>query len=346
MNKKNSDLFEFINSSSLFITGGTGFFGRSILRRISEVNASFQLRKHAVTVLTRNPQFFLEQYPEFSGNSWLHLVRGDILNSLEGVVGLESHYSHVIHAAADSTTGPQMPFLERYDQIVFGTRNVLDFAVKVKAKKFLFTSSGGVYGAQPSELEAFPETFLGMPDPLLVNSTYSVGKRVAEHLCALYADKYGLNIVVARCFAFVGPDLPLSAHFAIGNFINDALNHSPIIVNGDGSPMRSYLYQSDLADWLMTLIDCGKDGQAYNVGSNEVISILDLAYLVREVLDQDVDVIVKGTSHSEALLRNRYIPDIKKIQDELLVRISVPLNEAIQKTAAWHIDFREKKNYA
>jgi len=187
---------------------------------------------------------------------------------------------------------------------------------------------------------------LGMPDPLSASNAYGVGKRMAEHLCALYANKYGLNIVVARCFAFIGPDLPLSAHFAIGNFIKDALNHSSIVVNGDGSPTRSYLYQSDLADWLLALVYRGTEGQAYNVGSDETISILDLAYLVREVLNQDIDVIIKGASNSEALLRNRYIPDIKKIRDDLSVRIRIPLNEAIQKTASWHIDFREKKKYA
>ena len=346
MQRINPNLFEFINSSSLFITGGTGFFGRSLLRRIAEVHTLSPLRKNAVTVLTRNPEIFLNQYPEFSDVGWLHLVRGNILDGLENVDALEGNYSHVIHAAADSTSGPQMPLLERYDQIVGGTRNVLDFAVKARAKKFLLTSSGGVYGSQPPAVEAFSETFLGMPDPMHANNTYSVGKRVAEHLCALYANKYGLNIVVARCFAFVGPDLPLNAHFAIGNFIRDALNNAPIVINGDGSPLRSYLYQSDLADWLLALVERGLTGQSYNVGSDESLSILDLAHLVRKTLGKDIDIVTKGIVNSESTIRNRYIPDIRKIRQELSVSILTPLDKAVEKTAAWHVDCREKRNYA
>ena len=323
----------FLNSSSLFITGGTGFFGRSLLRRISEVNTLSPLRKYAVTVLSRNPEAFLAQYPEFSHEPWLCIVRGDILSNLESVDRLETHYSHIIHAAADSTVGPAMPFLERHDQIVVGTRNILDFAVKVGAKRFLLTSSGGAYGVQPATIEKIPEIYLGMPDPLGAANTYSVSKRMAEHLCSLYANKYGLEIVVARCFAFVGPDLPLDAHFAIGNFIGDALKGLPISIKGNGSPLRSYLYQSDLADWLLTLVNRGSSGDAYNVGSDKAISILELANLVRSSLDSNVEIHVQNNQLADNKERNRYIPNIDKIQQDLGVRVSVPLSQAIKLTA-------------
>lgn len=322
----------FLNSSSLFITGGTGFFGRSLLRRISEVNAITPLRKYAVTVLSRNPGAFFAQYPEFSSENWLCLVRGDVSNTLDKVDGLESNYSHILHAAADSTVGPQMPLLERYDQIVEGTRNVLDFAVKVGAKRFLLTSSGGVYGAQPPAMEKISEEYLGMPDPLGANNTYSVSKRMAEHLCSLYANKSRLEIVVARCFAFVGPDLPLDAHFAIGNFIGDVLKGLPIYIKGDGSPLRSYLYQSDLADWLLNLVDQGSSGHAYNVGSDKAISILELAQLVKSSLDSDVQIVVQNNQLADNVDRNRYIPNIKKIQQDLGMSITVPLSQAIKLT--------------
>ena len=333
MDKKISEpIAAFLNSSSLFITGGTGFFGRSLLRRISEVNVISPLRKYAVTVLSRNPEAFLSQFPEFSSENWLCLVHGNILNSLEKVGGLGSNYSHVIHAAADSTVGPQMPLFERYDQIVEGTRNVLDFAVNVGAKRFLLTSSGGVYGVQPPTMEKISEEYLGMPDPLSANNTYSVSKRMAEHLCSLYANKSRLEIVVARCFAFVGSDLPLDSHFAIGNFIGDVLKGLPILIKGDGSPLRSYLYQSDLADWLLTLVNQGSSGHAYNVGSDKAISILDLAHLVKSSLDSDVQIVVQNNQLADNVNRNRYIPNIDKIQQDLGMSITVPLSQAIRLT--------------
>jgi len=326
----------FLNNSSLFITGGTGFFGRSLLRRMLEISRHIDLKDGAVTVLARNPDAFLNSYPEFSKENWLRFRKGDILQSLEKISNEGLKYSHVLHAAADSTLGPKMGSLERFDQIVTGTRNILDFATQVEAKKFLLTSSGGVYGALPPHLESFPESYMGMANPLEASNSYSVAKRLAEHLCSLYAEKYGLEVVVARCFAFVGPDLPLDVHFAIGNFIRDALNGNSIVINGNGSPIRSYLYQDDLADWLIALIECGVPGNAYNVGSDQTISILDLANLVKSTLSENVSIDVRDLSGSTVDIRNRYIPNIEKIKQELKMEITVPLKKAIELTAQRH----------
>jgi len=137
--------------------------------------------------------------------------------------------------------------------------------------------------------------------------------------------------VIARCFAFVGPDLPLNVHFAIGNFIRDALTADAITVSGDGTPLRTYLHQSDLAHWLLTLLVHGRPGQVYNVGSDEVISIAALAHLVRDILAPDKPVYILGQLDPSAA-RNRYVPDIRKAQQELGLSVTVPLAEAIRRT--------------
>ena len=116
-------------------------------------------------------------------------------------------------------------------------------------------SSGVVYGAQPSSIEKIPEDYLGIPDPLDSNSAYGIGKRAAEHLKALYADKYDFDYVIARCFAFVGEDLPLDKHFALGNSIGDAINGRDIVIKGDGKPVSSYIYQEDLAKVLTFMLE-------------------------------------------------------------------------------------------
>jgi nucleoside-diphosphate-sugar epimerase len=317
---------------SLLLTGGTGFFGRSILRRIAAVSQQTKCPPPDVTVLTRSPAGFLSRYPEFGDLPWLSFYAGDILAGSSAFPKSQT-FSHVLHAAADSTLGPQMAPLERFDQIVAGTRNVLEFAVKVGAKRFLLTSSGGVYGAQPTALEGIPETYLGMPNPLDAENAYSVAKRVAEHLCALYGEKFGLETVIARCFAFVGPDLPLDAHFAIGNFVRDALYSSEITVNGNGTPVRSYLYQDDLADWLLALLEKGRALQAYNVGSNEAISIGDLAYLVRDQLAPSKPVRLNGIAGADLVVRNRYVPDVEKARREMDLRVTTSLSDAIRMTA-------------
>ncbi|MEB3353745.1 MAG: NAD(P)-dependent oxidoreductase, partial [Cyanobacteriota bacterium] len=241
-------------------------------------------------------------------------------------------FTHVLHAATDSTIGPSLTPLQRYDQIVEGTRNILDLAVATGARRFLLTSSGGIYGPQPAHLAAIPEDWPGSPPLAEPSTAYSQAKRAAEHLCALVGEQHGLETVVARCFAFVGHDLPLNVHFAIGNFIRDALTADAITVSGDGTPLRTYLHQSDLAHWLLTLLEHGRPGQAYNVGSDEVISIAELAHLVRDLLAPEKPVRILG-SPQPAAARNRYVPDITKIQTQHGLRVSVPLSEAIVSAA-------------
>jgi len=317
----------------IFLTGGTGFFGRALLRHWQQQAA----QGHAVpsvVVGTRAPKVFLRQYPEFGQCPWLQLHQSDILHSES--LPESARFSHVLHAATDSTLGPSLTPLQRYDQIVTGTRNVLDFAVRNGVPRLLLTSSGGVYGPQAATANALEETCQNSPDPMQPANAYGMGKRAAEHLCALYAHEFGLQTVVARCFAFVGPDLPLDVHFAIGNFIRDALWADCIRVQGDGSPLRSYMDQSDLARWLLTLLESGESGQAYNVGSPEAISIAELAYLVRDTLAPHKPVEVLG-QRQDTGPRNRYLPDVSKAQRTLGLHITIPLREAILRTAAAHV---------
>ncbi len=241
----------------------------------------------------------------------------------------------MLHAAADSIPGVRLTPLARHQQVFEGTRNILELAVTVGARRFLLTSSGGVYGPQPPDLAALAEDWPGSPDLRNPANAYSLGKRAAEHLCALYQEAYGIEVVIARCFAFVGRDLPLDAHFAIGNFIRDALNREAIEVAGDGSPMRTYLDQDDLAHWLLTLLACGRPGEVYNVGSDEVVTIAELAHLVRDLLAPDKPVRVHG-QRQDTSGRNRYVPDIRKARAELGLGVTIPLAEAIRRTGAAH----------
>ena len=309
----------------LFLTGGTGFFGKALLRH--HLSSADHLAPQ-IAILSRHPEQFLAAYPEFSSHSSITFLRGDIQQ--RDSLPWDLTFTHVLHAATDSTIGPSLTPLQRYDQIVDGTRNILDLAVATGARSFLLTSSGAVYGTQPADLTAIPEDWPGslpLADP---NTAYGQAKRSAEHLCALVGEQHGIETVIARCFAFVGADLPLDVHFAIGNFIRDALKADAITVSGDGTPLRTYLHQSDLSHWLFTLLEHGQPGQAYNVGSDEVISIAALAYLVRDILAPDKPVHIEGKADIGAA-RNRYVPDISKAQQQLGLSLTVPLAEAIRR---------------
>jgi UDP-glucuronate decarboxylase len=316
----------------LLLTGGTGFFGKAILRHLMgqyNLKSSGDLPEQVV-VLSRSPDAFLLLYPEFKNLGWLRFQRGDV----EDPTSLPNNekFTHVLHAAADSTNASKLTNLRRYDQIVSGTRNLLNLAVSCGAKRFLLTSSGAVYGVQPPHLDLIPEDWQGIPDPLNPANAYGIGKRVAEHLCASYTQKYGLQTAIARGFAFVGPDLPLDVHFAIGNFIRDALWRDEITVAGNGTPLRSYLDQQDLAHWLLKLLNNGHPGQAYNVGSDQAISIAQLAHLVRDIVAPGKTVRILGAREGNGA-RSVYIPSIQKAGDDLGLVVSVCLEDAIRETA-------------
>lgn len=320
----------------LLLTGGTGFFGKALLRHwLAACEAGQPVPD--VTLLSRDPRRFAMRHPEFAALPWLRLHGGDILAPASLPAG--EAFTHVLHAAADSTLGPQLTPLQRHDQIVAGTRNLLDYAVARSIPRFLLTSSGGVYGRQPPDMAQIPETYCGMADPLRTENAYSVAKRSAEHLCALYQAQYGVQTVMARCFSFVGQDLPLNVHFAIGNFLRDALFRGEIVVRGDGSPIRSYMDQRDLALWLDVLLREGRAGEAYNVGSDAAISIADLAHRIRDWLAPAKRVhIVNANNGCNVLsqsdnLRNRYVPSIAKVQAQLGLQLQFSLENAVRDAA-------------
>lgn len=310
----------------VFLTGGTGFFGRALLRYWSQLwpNAP------RLTILSRDPKRFRAAHPDLCRLPGLRLLQGDICFPASLPQG--EKFTYVLHAAADSRLGPQLTPLQHYAQIVDGTRHMLDYAVAHGIKRFLLTSSGGAYGPQPLGMERISEEYNGMPDPLNTLHTYSVAKRCAEHLCALYRDKHGLEVVIARCFTFVGRDLPMNVHFAVGNFIRDALGETEIAVSGDGTPIRSYMDQRDLAHWLTTLLEHGRAGQAYNVGSDQAITIRDLAHLVRDTLAPDKPIRIAGEPPLSNF-RSRYVPSIDKARKELGLSLAHTLESAVRETA-------------
>lgn len=333
-----SDLDRLVNADSvpweryrgarIFLTGGTGFFGGWLLESLLWAADRRELDV-AVTVLTRDPEAFRRARPHLASHRAVTLLRGDVL-ALEP---FDTSYTHVLHAATPASVkvALETPRL-MFDTVVEGTRRVLEVARRSGARRFLLTSSGAVYGRQPSELTHVTEDYSGAPDPCAAGSAYGEGKRAAELLCAIAGREHGLEPVIARCFAFAGPFLPLEAHYAIGNFVRDALAGGPIRVAGDGTPFRSYLYGADLATWLWTLLARGEPARPYNVGSERAVSIAELAETVARVLGVDRGVaIARGADPARPA--ERYVPSTRRAREELGLTETFSLEESIRRMA-------------
>ncbi len=326
-----SQVWENLRNKRLFITGGTGFFGCWFLESFLWANSHLNLNAHAV-VLTRNIKNFEKKCPHLAYSHSLSLHEGDVRT----FIFPKGEFQYVIHAATDASVelNHKNPVL-MWDTVVEGTRRVLDFCNACAANDLLFLSSGAVYGGQSGDIDAISEVC----HPLVYSqerlSAYAAAKFSAEMMCNIYAHQYNIRIKIARCFAFVGPYLPIDVHFAIGNFIQHGLRGEPITVLGDGTAYRSYLYAADLMIWLWTILFQGQSLRPYNVGSDEVYSIAEISKLVAGCFDPSYPVHILGKSNP-GIKPERYIPDINRTKNELKLHPKIGLVEAIERTIRWH----------
>jgi nucleoside-diphosphate-sugar epimerase len=329
-------LWKEMRDQRIFITGGTGFFGCWLLESFCHVNRELGLGAQA-TLLSRSPEMFAKKCPHLANDPAITLHAGDV-RDFEFPKG---EFRYVIHAATEaSLKQSQEQPLEMLSTILAGTERTLQFAAACGAHKFLLTSSGAVYGPQPAEMTHVPESYAGAPDPLDPASVYAEGKRASELMCALHqktaaAKGVAFEAKIARCWAFCGPHLPLDAHFAIGNFIGDALAGRPIAIAGDGTPRRSYLYAADLAVWLWTILFRAPPLVPINVGSAHDVSIRELAQKVAATLAPGTEIQVAKQAVAGAAPA-RYVPSVARAEALLGLKETVGLAEAIRRTAAWH----------
>ena len=316
-----------LKHAKILITGATGFFGRWMVESFLLAQDRFNLSAE-VFLLTRNPKRFREQAPHITQHSSVRLIQGDLAMDK---VSLDS-LTHVIHMATDtSVQSHQDEPLRLFDTVVQGTRNLLELARQHSVSSFLYVSSGAVYGAQPPSLGAIGEDYTGAPNLGSINSVYGESKRTAELLCQIYNTQARLPVKIARCFAFSGPLLPMDGHYALGSFLKSALQTEEIHVK-NVKPLRTYLYASDLAIWLWRILLDGQSGSAYNVGSDEVVSIGTLAHAIAEITGAKVFVPEMVSSQTAP---SRYVPSIAKVAEELHLKPTVSLKEGIVKTLNW-----------
>jgi len=318
-----------MEGARLFITGGTGYIGRWLLESICHANWVLKLQM-SVTVLSRRPKVFIDRFPHLALDPAVTLVEGDVRNF---DVGSDS-FTHVVHAATDVIA--ESSALDMFDVTVAGTRNVLEFSRTHGVRNVLLLSSGAVYGSRPESPERISEATPCVADVSDPRNAYALGKITTEWLGNTYGLQYGLNCTSARVFAQLGPYLELGAHFAAGNFIRDALSGDEILIKGDGTTSRSYMYSTDLVTWLWAILNRGVPGRAYNVGSEFAVSIRELAQMVARAAGvEEARIKVLGRP-VRGVAPARYVPDTETIREELGVKLTVPLEDALSRTLVWH----------
>lgn len=320
-------LAEGFQQKSVLITGGTGYVGKCLLHLFAWMRVEHDC-EFKVTVISRSPQTFQTLHPSLvKGVSLLH---GEISSALTP----PDSPDFIIHAATPASAELTARHPNEMTQINI---DAMKWILKISEScthmpTLLFTSSGAAYGlTAPGENYSPEEWFspLGLPS---TNVAYSEGKRIAEQLLLEAGARGIVRPTIARLFAFAGPYLPQDSHFAVGNFVRDAVNGSDIVVRGDGKSVRSYLNSFDLAFWLLRCLTHPQSEYPYNIGSEVAISIHELARLVLERAN------LRGLSGSKIQILGQvsaldgvdiYLPSTLKTRDSLDVSQWTTLEESI-----------------
>lgn len=325
------ELLSPLRGQTILVTGGTGFMGCWIAEMLAALN-DVQSFGVSMILLGRNTQRFRRVYPHLAARRDVALLQADIRN----VVELPADVGWIIHAAGvpDKRFHASNP-LETMSTIAQGIAALVRATERcANLKKVLNVSSGLVYGGQPAGLERIAENHVGAPVIGVAASAYAEAKRYAEAYCASAQSQQRMPIVTARPFTFLGPYQPLEGPWAMNDFIREGLTSSMIRVMGDGSTVRSFMYGSDLAFWLLRILAEGTQGRIYNVGSPEGVALKDLAQRVAGFFSPRPE--VKLNTGGGAVQSSRFVPDVSLAVRTLGLSLRIPLDSAIERTIRWH----------
>jgi dTDP-glucose 4,6-dehydratase len=321
-----STAFKELSGSRVLLTGGTGFVGKWLLQtaKDAQTNSSNQIEIVVPTRRLAAPHVQSAMQIGCPNVSWIEA------NFLEEQINV-GKVDLIIHAATPASAKLNT---EDPSEMLRVNITAMESVLRLAGERtpLLFTSSGAVYGTQPESMTHIPER---ITDPITQSvelSAYAQGKRTAEQMCMEAGEDGRCKPIIARLFAFGGEFLPRDTHFAIGNFVQNALDRKPIVIKGDGRARRSYLYGADMATWLWSALADGGNGEPLHIGSEHSISILELAQNVAqvsgEVLNYVPEIIV-SVPVNESLPVHQYVPSTAQTRKILNVEEWTGLDEII-----------------
>lgn len=319
--KKHIDLMSELQGSKVLITGGSGYMGGWVTCALTWLNDTKGL--DCKIILLSKDKNTIKNVPFDREHVNIEYIYADI----RGMVELPQDIDYIIHTVGNPDTSfhASNP-VETIDVISKGTQNVLDAATRISSlKKIIHISSGQV------ETTTTPNFHNN------VSTSYVEAKRFSEAICGAYKIMHKLPITIVRPFSFIGPYHDIEKPWALNSFINDAINGGPIRIHGNGKPVRSFLYATDMAVWLLVFLLKGQKGEIYNLGSSEEISLQELATKISNVTLQSIDVVVENYNDKISTL----VPALEK-EKNLGLGVCIDINEAVLRTIEWNLKRRNK----
>jgi UDP-glucose 4-epimerase len=313
-----------LSGKRIFITGGAGFIGTTLARRLvdeNEVVALDNLHRDALSGTD------LATHPHFTFHA------ADVLDA-DRVRELAAGATHVVHAAAIAGVDTVLQSPVRTMRVnVIGTYNVLEAALATlgTVERFLDFSTSEVFGTHAYNVKEGQVSTIGSVGE--ARWTYAVSKLAGEHMAHAYHDELGLPTVTVHPFNVYGPRQIGGG--AIRAFIETALAGRGLTIHGDGSQIRAWCYVDDMVEALLLCLERPEAvGQAFNVGNaRSAVTIYDLAQRVQRLAGAPGGIVFKPLHYADVELR---IPNVGKARELLGWEAKVDLDEGIERTISWY----------
>jgi UDP-glucuronate decarboxylase len=316
---------------TVLISGANGFVPAYMLETLLFLNETANAGIHIVA-LVRNREKAMRRLDHLTTRPDLTFAVQDVCDPYRGPTQID----FVIHAASQAS--PKFYGADpvgTFETNVTGTGRMLEVARQAHAQGFLFFSSGEVYGTPKDPSVPVSETDYGYLDPTNVRSCYGEGKRAGETLCACWHAQFGVPAKIVRLSHTYGPGMDLNDGRVFADFVANVVTGGDIVLKSDGSARRPFCYLADATIAFFTVLLRGKNGEAYNVGTDRECSILDLAGMLCRLFPERI----RSVRHEERKASDPYIPssitgghfDLSKIE-KLGWRPTTDIEEGFRRT--------------
>lgn len=267
--------WEKLSGTNILITGATGLIGSSLV----EVLMANPNRDYHVYASGRNIERARNRFDKYLSMDSFHFVEYNVMSPLKSDV----FFDYIIHAASNASPNAfsKNP-VEIIKANIYGVSNLIEYGQKHGLKRFLYISSGEVYGEGDGRV--ISEEYSGYVNSMNPRSCYPSSKRTSETLCVSYASEYGVDVVVARPCHVYGPNFTEIDNRVYAQFIRNVLKGEDIVMKSSGEQLRSWCYVVDCVSALLYILLKGTSGEAYNIADpNSVLTIKELAEMIASI---------------------------------------------------------------